>query len=98
MICLNSIRWGLDIDDHGIIRLWKFIGTAPLSKSGNRCEYRNSQQPCSAVGIEVTDEGDVSFYAEQKVDVTDAKSAARIDRMISRYINMISDVPLALTL
>lgn len=94
----DGVSFDIKIDDHGIIRLWKFIGTAPLSKSGNRCEYRNSQQPCSAVGIEVTDEGDVSFYAEQKVDVIDAKSAARIDRMISCYINMISDVPFTLTL
>lgn len=94
----DGILFDIKIDDHGIIRLWRFIGTAPLSKSGNRCEYRNPQQPCSAVGMEVTDEGDVSFYAEKKIDVSDVKSAARIDRMISRYINMISDVPLALAL
>ena len=52
-------------------------------------------QPYSVVGMEVTDEGDVSFYAEQKIDVADVKCASRIDRMISRYINIISEVPLA---
>lgn len=94
----NGISFDIKIDDDGTIRLWRFTGTAPLSKSGSRCEYRNPKQPCSVVGMEVTDEGDVSFYAEQKVDVTDVKSVARIDRMITRYINMISDIPLALTL
>lgn len=94
----DGISFNIKIDDYGMIRLWKFIGTAPLSKSGSRCEYCNSQHPCSVVGIEVTDEGDVSFYAEKKIDVTDVKCAARIDRMISRYINMISEVPFAFAL
>lgn len=94
----DGISFDIKIDDQGIIRLWRFIGTAPLSKSGSRCEYRNPQQPYSVVGMEITDEGDVCFYAEQKIDVADVKCASRIDRMISRYINMISDVPLALTL
>ena len=93
--CISS---DIKIDDHGMIRLWRFIGTASLSKSGNRCEYRYPQQQYSVVGMEVTDEGDISFYAGQKIDVTDVKCAARIDRMISRYINMISEVPLALAL
>lgn len=94
----DGISFDIKIDDQGIIRLWRFIGTASLSKSGSRCEYRNPQHPGSVVGMEVTDEGDVSFYAEQKIDVTDTRCAARIDRMISRYVNMISDVPLALAL
>lgn len=94
----DGVSFDIKIDNTGIIRLWKFIGTAPLSKSGSRCEYCNPQRPCSVVGMEVTDEGDVSFYAEQKIDINDVKCAARIDRMISRYINMISDAPLALAL
>ena len=50
------------------------------------------------LGMEVTDEGDITFYAEQKIDATDDKCASRIDRMISCFINMISEVPLALAL
>ena len=46
----------------------------------------------------MTDEGDISFYAEQKVDITDSRSAVRIDRMISRYINLQVDNSLALAL
>mgnify|MGYP004536468985 CR=1 FL=1 len=94
----DGISFDIKIDDQGIIRLWRFIGTAPLSKSGCRCEYRNPQQLYSAVGMEVTDEGDITFYAEQKIDATDDKCASRIDRMISCFINMISEVPLALAL
>lgn len=94
----DGISFDIKIDNQGMIRLWRFIGTAPLSKSGSRCEYRNPQQPYSVVGMEVTDDGDVSFYAEQKIDATDVKCASRIDRMISRYINMISEVPRVLAL
>lgn len=94
----NGYTFDMKCDNHGVIRLWRFIGTAPLSKAGSKFEYRNPKQLCSVVGMEVTDEGDVSFYAEQKVDVADVKSFAQIDRMITRYVNMISDVPLALAL
>ena len=94
----DGISFDIKIDDNGFIRLWRFIGKAPLSKSGSRCEYRNPHKPFSVVGMEVTDEGDVSFYAESKLDLTDAKSAVQVDRMISRYINMISNIPRTLAL
>lgn len=94
----NGTSFDIKIDDDGTIRLWRFIGSVLLSKTRSRCEYHNSQKPCSVVGMKVTDEGDVSSYAEQKVDVADVKSVARIDRRITRYINMISDVPHVFTL
>lgn len=94
----KKLNFDIQYEENGLIRLWRFIGTASASKAGKRCEYRASKYPSAVVGMEVTDEGDVSFYAEQKIDVTDAKCAVRIDRMISRYINMISEVPLALAL
>lgn len=94
----RKLTFDIQYEENGLIRLWRFIGTAPASKAGKRCEYRAPQYPSAVVGMEVTDEGDVSFYAEQKIDVSDANSAIRIDRMISRYINMISDVPPALAL
>ena len=67
-------------------------------KLGRRCEYRTSKSPHAVVGMEVTDEGDISFYAEQKVDITDSRSAVRIDRMISSYINLQVDNSLVLAL
>ena len=94
----KKLTFDIRYEENGLIRLWRFIGTAPASKAGKRCEYRASKYPSAVVGMEVTDEGDVSFYAEQKVDTTDSRSAARIDRMISSYINLLVDSSLALAL
>lgn len=94
----KKLTFDIQYEDNGLIRLWRFIGTAPASKAGKRCEYRASKYPSAVVGMEVTDEGDVSFYAEQKVDITDSRSAVRIDKMISRYINLQVDNSLALAL
>lgn len=85
-------------DKDNTVRIWRFIGTAPLSKAGRRCEYRNPHYPWAVIGMEVTDEGDVSFYAEQKIEMTDRKSAARIDKMISGYIDMIANSSITLSL
>ena len=85
-------------DKDNTVRIWRFIGTAPLSKAGRRCEYRNPHYPWAVIGMEVTDEGDVSFYAEQKIEMTDRKSAARIDKMISGYIEMIANSSITLSL
>lgn len=94
----KKLTFDIQYEDNGLIRLWRFIGAAPASKAGRRCEYRTSKFPHAVVGMEVTDEGDISFYAEQKVDITDSRSAVRIDRMISGYINLQVDNSLALAL
>lgn len=94
----KKLTFDIQYEDNGLIRLWRFIGTAPASKAGRRCEYRTSKSPHAVVGMEVTDEGDISFYAEQKVDITDSRSTVRIDRMISSYINLQVDNSLVLAL
>ena len=94
----KKLTFDIQYENNGLIRLWHFIGTAPASKAGRRCEYRTAKSPHAVVGMEVTDEGDISFYAEQKVDITDSRSAVRINRMISSYINLQVDNSLALAL
>lgn len=86
----SGCTFDLQCDGHDKIRLWRFIGTAPIARAGNRYEYRDPCCPCAAVGMEVTNEGDVSFYAEQKIDITNSHSAARIHKMIRGYIHMIA--------
>lgn len=87
----KKLTFDLQYNENGLMRLWRFVGEAPASKAGRRCEYRASQYPYTVVGIEVTDEGDISFYAEQKVDINDSRNIARIDRMISGYVNLLMD-------
>ena len=57
----KKLTFDIQYEDNGLIRLWRFIGTAPASKAGKRCEYRTSKSPHAVVGMEVTDEGDIMF-------------------------------------
>ncbi len=94
----KKLTFDIQYEENGLLRLWRFIGAAPVSKAGKRWEYRAVKYPSAVVGMKVTDEGDVSFYAEQKVDITDPQSAARIDGMISGYMDLSADPSLALAL
>lgn len=87
----GDATFNLKYDENGIIRLWRFVATAPISKAGKHCVYRKPDYPYAKIGIEVTDEGDVCFFAEQAIDINDPQKIFRIDKMISGYINLIAD-------
>lgn len=74
----------------GTIKLWSFVGSVPVSKAGMRCEYRSPDHPDTAIGFEVTDEGDLCLYAEQMVDADSPLRERRIFRMIAGYSEMIT--------
>lgn len=88
----NGITFDLQYGDDDTICLWRFVGTASLSEAGMRCEYRKPSYPHTVIGLEVTNEGDVSLYAEQIIERNDPHRDARIVRMIDGYISMISNM------
>lgn len=90
-IPVNGLTFDVWYANNGMIRIWRFVDTAPASKAGTRWEYRNPNHPDAVAGIEVTEEGDVNFYAEQNLDGTDSRSAARIESMIRGFITIITD-------
>lgn len=93
----DGYTFDLQYDEDGTIRLWRFVGTAPISKAGKRYECRKPNYPHTAVGIEVTDEGDLSFYAEQKIDPHDSSREECIIRMIEGYVSMIANMNFEIT-
>lgn len=94
----NELSFDIQYEEDGMVRLWRFVGTAPLSKAGRRYEYRSPKFPHAAVGVEVTDEGDISYYAERKIDIADSRSATLIDRLIRGYIKLLAEFPRMLTI
>lgn len=88
----NGITFDLQYGDDDTICLWRFVGTASLSKAGMRCEYRKPSYPHTVLGLEVTNEGDVSLYAEQIVERGDSHREEKLVRMIEGYVSMISNV------
>lgn len=87
----SGLTFDLKYREDGTIKLWRFVGTAPVSKPAVKYEYRRPGAPCSAVGIEITDDGDISLYAEQTIDENDADRNARIKRIISGYVKITQD-------
>lgn len=74
----------------GRMKLWRFVSSVPVSEAGMRCEYRRPDHPDTAIGFEVTDEGDLCLYAEQRVDADSPLRERRIFRMIAGYSEMIT--------
>lgn len=89
---VNGISFDIKIDDDGTIRLWRFVGTAPISSAGKCCEYCCPEYPHAIVGVEVTDEGDLCFYVELKIDLSDSDREDCITHIIENYVSMISDM------
>lgn len=87
---VNGVAFDLKQGEDGIIRLWRFVGTAPVSKAGFRCEYRKPQNPSSLIGLEITDEGDICLYAQRDISCDDPKSKEHIYNMIKGYIKIIA--------
>lgn len=91
----SGYTFDLQCDEDGVIRLWRFVATVPIYMAGKRCECRKLSYPHAVTGIEITDEGDVSFFAEQKMDLNDSSNIERIVHMIERYMSMIANIKLA---
>ncbi len=86
----DGLTFDLQLRDNGTIKMWRFVGTAPISNAGVRYEYRKPEYPHIAIGVEVTDEGDVSFYAEQDISVDNSRREERIFKMIKGYTELIT--------
>lgn len=89
---LNGLTFDLFTGTDGSIRLWRFVGSAPVEKAGARFEYRKPEYPHTAIGLEVTEEGDLCFYAEQIINAANPQKKHRILKMISGYSEIISTV------
>lgn len=88
----KRITFNLRVSPNRTIRLWRFIGTAPLSAAGYRWEYRKPGGPQALIGLEVTAEGDVCLFAEQDLEPQGAQDRARIARMLVGYIHLIASL------
>lgn len=88
----NGLTYDLSVCKDGSIRLWRFVGTTSISKAGTRIEYRNPRCPDAAVGFEVTDEGDICLYAENKIDFDNPHSIKSICKLIEGYSSMIINI------
>ena len=92
-LCFCTLPGGqtfdLFVETGGTIRLWCFIGTLSADKAGARLEYRKPECPGAAVGLAVTEEGDLSLFAERTVAPDDSRTSRRIRRMVACFSAML---------
>lgn len=86
----NQMTFDLFEGTDRTIRLWRFIGVAPICKFGTKWECQKQEYPLASIGLEVTEEGDLILYAEQTVDADDPQREFRIRKMVDGYSKMIS--------
>lgn len=85
----TGMTFNLKCESDGTIKLWRFVGSVPLSKAGIRYEYPLPNDSQVVLGLEVTSDGDISFYEEGKICSDGAERESQIRRMIENYIVLI---------
>lgn len=88
----NGLTFDLFAGKDGTIRLWRFVSTMPVSKAGTCLAYRDPRRSHISFGFEVTEEGDLCFYAELAVDAGCQEKGDRIHNTIELYSALISEI------
>lgn len=83
----NGLTFDLRCSDDGTLRMWRFVDSTPMAKSGTRfvCCRANA-----ALGIEITDEGDLELFAEYQYNQRVLNAEQRIYKMLVGYIDVIT--------
>lgn len=81
----SGLTFDLEYKKNNTIRLWKFIGTTSVLKARKKWVYQKDHDSPTLFGMEVTDEGDICFYAEQTVNRNDLKNNTSIPKLIRNY-------------
>lgn len=78
----------------GRIKMWSFIKTVSELTSGIHIGCRKAKQYNAVIGVETTRDGDLNFYAEQKVNEAVKEQTRQIYIMIRAYSKTLSSLKL----
>lgn len=87
----DNLTFDLQCSKDGTVHLWRFVSDTSNSKAGTRCEYRKPMEYHSAIGIEVTSDGETAFFVEKLVEDNDPDKEIHIKKIIKGYIALLSD-------
>lgn len=85
----TGITFDLRYDENEYVRIWKIINQRILFCVAKKHKYKITNTHYNVIGFEVTDEGDVRLFSEQKVYVNAPGSYRCLTLMIKDYIEMI---------
>ena len=85
----NKITFNLRLEGDGTVTLWRFIGCIQSLQGGTQVEYRKRKM---TVGLEVTDEGDLSFYVKNHFKTGNMDVGKQLKKMLSIYADVITHI------
>lgn len=86
----TGVIFDLECRQNGAFRLWKFVGSTTSVDTGKRYEYRMPEKPHTAIGAEITNEGDISVYVEHVIAENEPQPVQCMERILAGYTEMIS--------
>lgn len=84
--------FNLQIRNHQELKIWSFIGITSIVRAGAKYERKNENDSYPICGIEITDDGDLSFYIKDILAIDESTAIDRIQNLITTYVNMISHI------
>lgn len=84
--------FNLGLKNNQSIKIWSFIGITSIDRAGNKYEWENENTSYPVGGIEITGEGDLSFYMEDVLIFDKNVDRCKIANLITIYINMIPHI------
>lgn len=83
-----GITFDLSCEEDSTIKMWRFVNPSVQDKTRILHEYRKEN---SALGLEATDEGGISLYAECVFCNNGLNAEKHIFKMIKGYANLITE-------
>lgn len=93
-LCKTSFgqTFNLHIRNNQSIKIWSFIGTTSIDRAGTKYEWKNENDSYPIGGIEITDDGDLSFYMTDILAIDEPTVMDNIQKIITTYVNMLPNI------
>lgn len=83
--------FNLCMENNQTLKLWSFIGEVPVKSTKVQYKWEKTNDSYTVVGIEVTDEGDLNFYALQTIGSNEKLIANRAHKLIDCYVESLTE-------
>lgn len=93
-LCKTSFgqTFNLHIRNNQSIKIWSFIGATSVDRAGTKYEWKNENDSHPIVGVEITDDGDLSFYMTDIPAINEPTGRVKLKKIIITFLNMLSHI------
>lgn len=81
--------FNVQLKNNQMVKIWSFVSSTAVEKAGSRYEFITCADGHTKAGIEVTTEGDLSYYMTQTINFDQKRSVESLYRNIDSYLQML---------